>query len=73
LFSASSCPLSICPICFPGEALLCITLPVTPDNDALCAFSQETYGKERRVRHLRHTVVVSEGAGCDRLVEKRAV
>lgn len=73
LFNVSSCPLPFCPICFPGGALLCITLPVTADNDALCAFAQETDGKERRGRHLRHAVVVSEGAGCDGLVEKRAV
>lgn len=73
LFNVSSCPLPFCPICFPGGALLCITLPVTADNDALCAFAQETDGKQRRGRHLRHAVVVSEGAGCDGLVEKRAV
>lgn len=38
-----------------------------------CASPQETDGEERRGRHLRRTVAVSEGAGCDRLVEERAV
>lgn len=70
LFSTSPCPLSIGPICFPGGALLCITLPVRADKAALCAFPHETDGKEGSGRHLRRAVAVSAGAGCDGLVER---